>query len=40
MKRDSTKSAADTTEEKLFDNWFDPIEIASSIRTGVVQHRR
>ncbi len=33
MKRDSTKSAADTTEETLFDNWFDPIE--TDLRTKV-----
>jgi hypothetical protein len=26
MKRDITKPAVDTTEEKLFDDWFDPIE--------------
>jgi transposase-like protein len=26
MKRDTTKPADDATEEKLFDNWFDPVE--------------
>jgi transposase-like protein len=26
MKRDTTESAAEATEEKLFDNWFDPVE--------------
>jgi hypothetical protein len=26
MKRDTTKLAAETTEERLFDNWFDPVE--------------
>ena len=26
MKRDTTKRADDATEEKLFDNWFDPVE--------------
>jgi putative transposase len=26
MERDITKSAAEVAEEKLFDNWFDPIE--------------
>ena len=28
MKRDTTKSAADAADERLFDNWFDPIETA------------
>ncbi len=26
MKRDTTAPAAEATEEKLFDNWFDPVE--------------
>ena len=26
MKKDTTKPADDATEEKLFDNWFDPVE--------------
>ena len=26
MKRDTTEAAAEATEEKLFDNWFDPVE--------------
>ena len=26
MKRDTTKPADGATEEKLFDNWFDPVE--------------
>ncbi|MGH6829663.1 MAG: transposase, partial [Methylocella sp.] len=26
MKRDTTEQAAEATEEKLFDNWFDPVE--------------
>ncbi len=33
MKRDSTKAAADVADERLFDNWFDPIETA--LRTKV-----
>ena len=33
MKRDTTKSAADAADERLFDNWFDPIETA--LRTKV-----
>jgi putative transposase len=33
MKRDSTKPAADATEERLFDDWFDPIE--ADLRTKV-----
>ena len=28
MKRDTTKWAADAADERLFDNWFDPIEMA------------
>ncbi len=28
MKRDSTKTAAAVADERLFDNWFDPIETA------------
>jgi transposase-like protein len=26
MKKDTTEPAAEATEEKLFDNWFDPVE--------------
>jgi len=26
MKRDTTEPAGEATEEKLFDNWFDPVE--------------
>ncbi len=26
MQRDTTEPAAEATEEKLFDNWFDPVE--------------
>jgi putative transposase len=33
MKRDTTKQAAETAEEELFDNWFDPIE--TDLRTKV-----
>jgi len=33
MKRDTTKSAADAADERLFDNWFDPIETV--LRTKV-----
>jgi putative transposase len=33
MKRDTTKAPADVAEEKLFDNWFDPIE--TELRTKV-----
>ncbi len=33
MKRDSTKGVADVADERLFDNWFDPIETA--LRTKV-----
>jgi putative transposase len=28
VKRDTTKAAADVADERLFDNWFDPIETA------------
>ena len=27
MKTDTTKAAGDVADEKLFDNWFDPVEI-------------
>ena len=33
MKRDSMKAAADVADERLFDDWFDPIETA--LRTKV-----
>ena len=33
MKKDTTKTPADMADEKLFDNWFDPIETA--LRTKV-----
>ena len=33
MKRDTTKTPADVTDEKLFDNWFDPVE--TELRTKV-----
>ncbi len=33
MKRDTTKAAAEAAEERLFDNWFDPIETV--LRTKV-----
>lgn len=33
MKKDATKTPADMADEKLFDNWFDPIETA--LRTKV-----
>jgi hypothetical protein len=33
MKRDSPKPAADATEERLVDDWFDPIE--TDLRTKV-----
>jgi hypothetical protein len=26
MKTDTTKAAGDVADEKLFDNWFDPVE--------------
>jgi hypothetical protein len=26
MKTDTTKAAGDVADEKLFDNWFDPLE--------------
>jgi hypothetical protein len=26
MKTDTTKPACDVADEKLFDNWFDPVE--------------
>ena len=33
MKKDTTKTPADVADEKLFDNWFDPIE--TELRTKV-----
>jgi putative transposase len=33
MKIDTTKALADVADEKLFDNWFDPIE--TDLRTKV-----
>jgi putative transposase len=33
MKTDPTKPVAEATEEKLFDNWFDPVE--TDLRTKV-----
>ena len=33
MKRDTTKTPADVADEKLFDNWFDPVE--TELRTKV-----
>ena len=33
MKKDTTKAPADGPDEKLFDNWFDPIE--TELRTKV-----
>lgn len=33
MKRDTTGPAAEATEERLFDNWFDPVE--STLRSRV-----
>ena len=33
MKKDTTKTPVDVAEEKLFDNWFDPIE--TELRTKV-----
>jgi hypothetical protein len=32
-RRDTTKALADVADEKLFDNWFDPIE--TELRTNV-----
>ena len=33
MKKDTTGPAAEATEERLFDNWFDPVE--STLRSRV-----
>ena len=33
MKKDITKMPADVADEKLFDNWFDPVE--TELRTKV-----
>ena len=33
MKNDTTKTPADVANEKLFDNWFDPVE--TELRTKV-----
>ena len=33
MKKDTTRAAAEVAEERLFDNWFDPIE--TELRTKV-----
>jgi hypothetical protein len=33
MKNDTTKTPIDVADEKLFDNWFDPIE--TELRTKV-----